>query len=327
MSKKLLEVIDLETSFLTEEGELNVLDKVSFSIHEGETVGIVGESGCGKSVTSLSVMRLLPRPAGNIKGGKIVFEGEDLLKKTVEDMFQIRGRNISMIFQEPMTALNPVQKIGKQIGEVFELHHPEMSRDEIQKKSLKLLEDVGIPDPFMRLSEYPHELSGGIRQRVMIAQALALKPKLLIADEPTTALDVTIQAQILDLMKRLQKDMGMAIMFITHDLGVIAELSDTVVVMYAGRVVEKASAVDLFKNPLHPYTKGLLSSIPRLETKPKTTLPIIEGMVPPISEFKQGCRFHNRCPYAEDHCLDARPVLEEISDGHFVACIRKDEIK
>ncbi len=322
----LLDVRNLETGFATESGYVKVLDRVNFSINKGQTVGIVGESGCGKSVTSLSVMRLLPRPAGRIEGGEILFNGIDITKLPVQKMHEIRGNKISMIFQEPMTALNPVQKVGQQLGEVYRLHHPDMTNNDVRKASIEMLSAVGIPDEERRLNEYPHQLSGGIRQRVMIAMALACRPDLLIADEPTTALDVTIQAQILRLMKKMQKDFGMAIMFITHDLGVIAELCDYVVVMYAGKIVEKGTVQEIFKKPRHPYTKGLLESIPRLETTPKTKLPIIEGIVPDLFNLPKGCRFANRCNYASDICQGGHPELEEVMSNHHVACYNKDKV-
>ncbi len=322
----LLDVKNLETGFATESGYVKVLDKVSFSIPKGKTVGIVGESGCGKSVTSLSVMRLLPQPAGKIEGGEILFNGTDITKLPIKRMHEIRGNKISMIFQEPMTALNPVQKVGRQLGEIYELHHPEMTAEQVHKASIDMLSAVGIPDQERRLNEYPHQLSGGIRQRVMIAMALACRPDLLIADEPTTALDVTIQAQILRLMKKMLEEFGMAIMFITHDLGVIAELCDYVVVMYAGKIVEKGTVHEIFAKPRHPYTKGLLESIPRLDNIPKTKLPIIDGIVPDLFNLPKGCRFANRCNYASEICEAGHPELEEIMSNHFVACYNKDKV-
>ncbi len=322
----LLEVKDLITGFDTEAGHVRVLDHVSFKIKKGETLGIVGESGCGKSVTSLSVMRLLPKPSGQIRGGQIIFDGQDISKITPDEMRNIRGNKIAMIFQEPMTALNPVHKVGKQLKEAYDLHFPDMSDEDKKKESIEMLEAVGIPMPEERLNSYPHQLSGGIRQRVMIAIALACKPDLLIADEPTTALDVTIQAQILDLMKDMQKKFGMALMFITHDLGVIAEISDRVVVMYAGKVVEEATAKELFKNPKHPYTKGLLSSIPRLDSTPKTKLDIIEGMVPDLMSLPKGCNFENRCPYSDKKCVDNEPKLERVGSEHQASCFYSDRI-
>ncbi len=327
MSDVILEVKNLETCFDTEAGRAKVLDRVSFEIKKGKTVGIVGESGCGKSVTSLSVMRLLPKPAGHITGGEVLFKGKDITKIPANAMREIRGNSIAMIFQEPMTALNPLHRVGKQLGEVYELHHPELAHDKIKDKCVEMLRAVGIPEPERRLNEFPHQLSGGIRQRVMIAMALICNPDILIADEPTTALDVTIQAQILKLMQDMQKERGMAIMFITHDLGVIAELCDEVVVMYAGRVAEKGSVRDIFKNPKHAYTRGLLSSIPRLDHPSKTKLDVIEGMVPSIFDFPEGCRFANRCPYAEDKCRAERPELVQVGDNHFTACIKHAVLK
>ena len=316
----LLHVKNLETAFDTEAGRITVLDKIGFTVKRGETLGIVGESGCGKSVTSLSIMRLLPRPSGNIVGGEILFKGQDLASLAPDQMQHIRGNQISMIFQEPMTALNPVQKIGNQMSEVYELHHPEMSRKKIFEHVLAMLKAVGIPDPERRLHEYPHQLSGGIRQTVMIAMAISCKPDLLIADEPTTALDVTIQAQILKLLKDMQSEMKMSIMFITHDLGVIAQTCDRVVVMYAGRIAEEGPVGAIFKNPKHPYTKGLLDSIPRLENKSKEKLTVIEGMVPDIYHPPPGCRFENRCRYRIDRCSVEIPKLEQAGFNHHSAC-------
>ena len=298
----ILEVKNLVTAFDTEEGRIRAVENVSFEVKKGQTLGIVGESGCGKSVTALSIMRLLPKPTGIIERGQILFHDNDIATLPAEKMHEIRGYGISMIFQEPMTSLNPVHKIGQQVGEVFQLHFPKMNDKEIREKSVEMLQKVGIPEPVQRMEEYPHQISGGMRQRVMIAMALAGEPDILIADEPTTALDVTIQAQILKLMEALQRDTGMAIIFITHALGVIAEICDDVLVMYAGTVAEKAPVVDLFKNPKHPYTKGLLSSIPRLEGKRKTKLNVIRGMVPSLYELPAGCRFQNRCPYAMQGC-------------------------
>lgn len=322
----LLEVKNLSTSFTTDAGKVVVLDDVSFTIERGKTLGVVGESGCGKSVTSLSIMRLLPYPAGKIEHGQVIFQGKDLLKLPIDDMYHIRGKKIAMIFQEPLTALNPVHRIGKQLAEVFELHFPKLKEKQVRQKSIDLLKKVGIPAPEKRIDEYPHQLSGGMRQRVVIALALACEPDLLIADEPTTALDVTIQAQILNLMKELQKEMGMSILFITHDLGVIAQMCDEVAVMYAGRVVEEAEVFELFKNPKHPYTKGLLSSIPQLETPSKSTLKTVEGNVPDVYNFPSGCRFHPRCPYAIEKCSNDVPKNEQISSEHLVSCHRQKEL-
>jgi oligopeptide/dipeptide ABC transporter ATP-binding protein len=322
----LLEVKNLVTSFHTENGRLRAVDGVSFQVRKGKTLGIVGESGCGKSVTSLSVMRLLPKPSGIIESGEILFDKIDLSNLSAEEMRSIRGRRISMIFQEPMTALNPVHRVGKQIEEVYRLHFPEMDHHMIRQAAIRILDKVGIPDPEVRLNEYAHQQSGGMRQRVMIAMALACSPDLLIADEPTTALDVTIQAQILALMKSLQEDSGMSIILITHDLGVIAETCDDVVVMYAGTIVESAPVIELFRSPRHPYTLGLLNSIPRLNTPGKQKLNIIEGMVPDLKDLPKGCRFQNRCPQATARCVSGNPAIEKVSPDHEVACYHWKEI-
>ena len=323
----ILQVKNLSTAFDTEAGRITVLDGVSFDIQKGQTLGIVGESGCGKSVTSLSIMRLLPKPAGHIVSGEILYDGKDLAKIPAVDMHTIRGKKIAMIFQEPMTALNPVHKVGSQLGESYRLHFPSMSEDDIERESIKMLDLVGIPDAKRRLNEYPHQLSGGIRQRVMIAIALACKPDILIADEPTTALDVTIQAQILKLIKDMQQEFGMAVMFITHDLGVIAEICDDVVVMYAGHVVEEGKVKEIFKDPKHPYTKGLLESIPRLYDERKSILPIIEGMVPDLFNLPPGCRFDNRCPYVEARCSERVPDLEDLGNGRLSKCWKHGSFK
>ena len=322
----ILQVNQLVTSFDTEIGRVKAVDGVSFEVKKGKTLGIVGESGCGKSVTSLSIMRLLPKPAGRIESGEIRFGGIDLATLPADEMREIRGNKISMIFQEPMTALNPVHRIGKQLSEIYYLHFPGMSDAEIREASINILHTVGIPAPEQRMNEYPHQLSGGMRQRVMIAMALACSPEILIADEPTTALDVTIQAQILTLMKSLQAETGMAIIFITHDLGVIAETCDDVVVMYAGTIVERASVIDLFESPRHPYTRGLLASIPRLDLVPKQLLTVIEGMVPDLQDIPEGCRFQNRCQFVEDRCRNTPPPEEKVTDHHGVNCYRWREI-
>jgi peptide/nickel transport system ATP-binding protein len=321
----LLEVDTLVTEFDTDEGRVRAVDGVSFTVEEGKTLGIVGESGCGKSVTAHSIMRLLPQPMGQIVSGAVQFKGQDLVSLPLEAMQEIRGNHIGMVFQEPMTALNPVHNIGKQLTEVMLLHR-DISADQAIRDSVEILARVGIPSPDVRLGEYPHQLSGGMRQRVVIAMALACQPALLIADEPTTALDVTIQAQILELIAELQADMGMAVILITHDLGVIAETSDDVVVMYAGRVAEKGDVYDIFDHPAHPYTQGLLSSIPRLETEPKSRLAIIEGMVPGLMDLPQGCRFQNRCPHTQDRCRTTAPVIEHIDAQHYVGCSRWSEL-
>ena len=313
-----LEVRDLVTTFDTDAGSLSAVDGVSFSVARGRTLGIVGESGCGKSVSALSIMRLLPQPMGRIAGGSILLDGLDLATISHNDMRHIRGKRIGMIFQEPMTALNPVHTIGRQLSEVFLLHQTQDKREALVR-SVEMLRKVGIPSPEIRVSEYPHQLSGGMRQRVVIAMALACQPAVVIADEPTTALDVTIQAQILELMQSLQEELGMAIVLITHDLGVIAEMCDDVVVMYAGRVAESGPVERIFAAPSHPYTRGLLASIPRLSTPRKSRLPVIEGMVPSLADLPLGCRFQNRCPHRTDACTQ-QPVLEDVSPGHAVAC-------
>ena len=312
---KLLEVTDLKTGFDTERGLIRAVDGVTFEIDKGKTTGVVGESGCGKTVTAMSIVDLLPKPSGQILGGNIRLNGKELVGIESDKMHQIRGNEIGVIFQEPMAALNPVQRIGKQIMEALILHKG-MNKREALQKAVELLEAVGIPSPERRVVEYPHQLSGGMRQRVMIAIALSCEPDLLIADEPTTALDVTVQAQILNLISKMQDSLGMAVMLITHDLGVIAEQCDEVIVMYAGRIVERAPVTELFSNPLHAYTKGLLASMPRLDSVRKSELPTISGQVAPIHEFVVGCRFCQRMGKAEN--IDKRPDYTEISSGHFV---------
>ncbi|ACN15948.1 DppD2 [Desulforapulum autotrophicum HRM2] len=320
ISRPILTVKDLVVSF-TVEGNITVaVDGVGFELFPGQTLGVVGESGCGKSVTALSIMGLLPRPAGRIESGSIEFMGQDLVTLQRTAMHQIRGKKISMIFQEPMTALNPVHRIGKQINEVYLLHFPEMSAMERNNQAAGMLTKVGIADPEKVLRAYPHQISGGMRQRVMIAMALCAEPDILIADEPTTALDVTVQAQILDLIKTLQKEMSMAVMLITHDLGVIAENCDNAVVMYGGQVAEIASVAQLFSSPSHPYTRGLLTSIPGLASTPKTILPTIDGMVPSLEDMPQGCRFSTRCPFVFEPCNESAPRLARVGPAHFSAC-------
>ncbi len=320
----MLEVRDLVTTFDTDNGTLTAVDGVSFQVHRGRTLGIVGESGCGKSVTAFSMMRLLPQPMGKIAGGQVLFDGKDLTQVPAEEMLKIRGGRIGMIFQEPMTALNPVHTIGRQLSEVFLLHRTQDKRAALAM-SIDILNKVGIPSPEVRVGEYPHQLSGGMRQRVVIAMALACKPSVVIADEPTTALDVTIQAQILELMQSLQNEMGMAIVLITHDLGVIAEMCDDVVVMYAGRVAEAGPVEEIFASPSHPYTRGLLGSIPRLEHERKTKLQTIEGMVPSLADMPVGCRYQNRCPYRAEICAQ-HPPDESVGPDHRVACHRWREL-
>ena len=317
----LLEVDNLVTEFATDEGVVRALDGVSFSVEPGETLGIVGESGCGKSVTALSIMRLLPQPIGQIVGGEVRFRGKNLVNEPLSGMEAIRGNDIGMVFQEPMTALNPVHRIGKQLTEGLILHQG-LDPQKATREAIDILDRVGIPSPDIRMGEYPHQLSGGMRQRVVIAIALACKPALLIADEPTTALDVTIQAQILELIKDLQNEMGMSVILITHDLGVIAETCDKVVVMYAGKVAERAGVYDLFDRPTHPYTQGLLASIPRLETEPKSKLPVIEGMVPGLRDLPPGCRFANRCIHVNERCNETVPTIESVGENHHVSCLR-----
>ncbi|MEW5867383.1 MAG: ABC transporter ATP-binding protein [Bacillota bacterium] len=318
MGEVLLEVRDLKTYFYTEDGVVPAVDGVSFSVDKGETIGIVGESGCGKSVTSLSIMRLIPNPPGKIIEGDIIFEGENILEKSEAEMRHIRGNEISMIFQEPMTSLNPVFTIGDQVMEAIMLHQ-KVGKREARKKTIEMLKLVGIPSAERRVDEYPHQMSGGMRQRVMIAMALSCNPRLLIADEPTTALDVTIQAQILDLMLKLKQDLGTAIMLITHDLGVIAETVNKVVVMYAGKIVESADVVSIFKRPEHPYTLGLLGSIPKVN-EDRERLQVIEGVVPNPFNMPSGCRFHPRCSFVRDICKEEEPGLVDVEDGHQVRC-------
>lgn len=319
-----LSVRDLVTTFDTDAGRLTAVDGVSFDVRRGRTLGIVGESGCGKSVTALSIMRLLPQPMGQIRGGRILFEGRDLATLPPAELHRIRGGRIGMIFQEPMTALNPVQPIGRQLSEVFLLHRTQDAAD-AWRRGTEMLRKVGIPAPEIRMHEYPHQLSGGMRQRVVIAMALACEPAVVIADEPTTALDVTIQAQILELMQALQRDLGLAVVLITHDLGVIAETCDDVIVMYAGRVAESGPVEAIFDRPAHPYTRGLLDSIPRLEGTRKARLRVIEGMVPGLRDLPAGCRFQNRCPHRIDRCATA-PALEAVGPGHAAACHRWREL-
>jgi peptide/nickel transport system ATP-binding protein len=323
---ELLRVKDLSVSFTSDNDTVEVIDRVSFKLHAGRTLALVGESGCGKSVTASSIMRLLPHPYGQITSGQIHFCGEDLLKKPVQEMYHIRGGEISMIFQEPMTAMNPVQVAGKQIREVLELHRDELTKKFMDKEVLKILKDVEMPSPETRMKNFPFQLSGGMRQRMMIAMALAGEPRLLIADEPTTALDVTVQAQILNLMKALQRKNNMALLFITHDMGVVANISDDVAVMYAGQIVETGDVETIFFRPQHPYTRGLINSMPHLKTVPKTHLPSIKGTVPTPSAYPETCRFAARCDFAEDYCRNHTPVLEEIENEHLVRCFRVGEI-
>ncbi len=316
---ELLNVQGLETQFLTPEGVIHAVNGVSFSLREGEVLGVVGESGCGKSVSMLSVLRLIPQPPGKIVGGKALFQGRDLLAMTDEEIRQVRGGKIAMVFQDPMTSLNPVITIGKQIAEPLMLHLG-MSKDEAKSRVVELLQLVGLPEANMRLDDYPHQFSGGMRQRVMIAMALACNPQILVADEPTTALDVTIQAQIVELVKRLRDEIGMAIIWITHDLGIVAGLAKRVNVMYAGYIIEEADVKTLYANPQHPYTLGLLGSLPRLNEQRHERLASIGGLPPVLVEKPNYCPFINRCSYAIDRCKMENPQLVEVGTNHRTAC-------
>jgi oligopeptide/dipeptide ABC transporter ATP-binding protein len=329
-AQTILEVDDLQTHFFTAVGTVRAVDGVSYALKSGETLGVVGESGCGKSVSALSILRLVANPPGRIVGCAVRFEGKNLLELSEPEMERIRGNEISMIFQEPMTSLNPLYSVGRQVSEAIALHQG-LSRKEAMDRAVEMLRRVYIPEPERRAHAYPHQMSGGMRQRVMIAMALSCNPKVLIADEPTTALDVTIQAQILDLMRELQETYGTAIVLITHDMGVVAENADRVVVMYAGRKVEEAPAADLFDNPGHPYTKGLLGSIPHLDTAAQSNgararLNEIKGMVPSLFDLPPGCSFAPRCGFATDRCRGEVPALAEYRPGHWVACWHADRL-
>jgi len=326
----ILRIDGLQTYFYTQFGIVRAVDDVSFDVGRSETLAIVGESGCGKSMTALSIMRLIPDPPGKIVGGRIDLDGRDLLSLSEEAMRDVRGNEVSMIFQEPMTSLNPVLRIGNQIAEALTLHQ-DMTKEQAQARAVEMLGLVHIPEPAQRAREYPHQLSGGMRQRAMIAMALACNPKVLIADEPTTALDVTIQAQILELIVELQRKLGTAVILITHDLGVVAETAQRVIVMYAGRKVEETDVVTLFRQPLHPYTRGLLASVPRLAImsgraeEAEERLTEIPGIVPPLYDLPTGCAFAPRCPLADDHCRAEAPAYEEHRPGHWAACWHADE--
>ncbi|MEE9436036.1 MAG: ABC transporter ATP-binding protein [Candidatus Adiutricales bacterium] len=315
----LLEVKNLKTYFSTREGTVKAVDGISYDVNPGETIGIVGESGCGKSVSALSILRLIPDPPGKIVGGELIFEGRDLLKLSEKEIRSFRGNEIAMIFQEPMTSLNPVLTIGRQISEPMELHRG-MVKGEALRESIKLLESVQIPAGESRIGGYPHQFSGGMRQRVMIAMAISCSPKLLIADEPTTAIDVTIQAQLLELMKALTRDTGTALIIITHNLGVVARYADRVNVMYAGRIVEQGTADDIYHDPRHPYTMGLLKSVPRLDETVKEKLIPVEGIPPDLTDIPKGCAFNPRCTYAFDQCFEETPILNAVGNGHYKAC-------
>jgi oligopeptide/dipeptide ABC transporter ATP-binding protein len=315
----ILEVKNLKTHFETDEGTVPAVDGIDFTLKKGKTLCVVGESGCGKSVTAYTLMRLIPMPPGKIVAGEILYKGADLVKITEREMREIRGNELAMIFQEPMTSLNPVYTIGNQIMEAITLHQ-QVDGKEARKRAIEMLIKVGIPDPELRIDDYPHQMSGGMKQRVMIAMALSCNPEVLIADEPTTALDVTIQAQILDLLQGLQKTEDMSILMITHDLAVVAEIADEVLVMYASKVVEKAEVGELFKNPKHPYTKGLLKAIPQLGQR-VDRLNEIKGQVPKPQDYPVGCHFADRCPDVKDECRKAEPKTIEVSKDHFVACV------
>lgn len=320
MSDKLLEVKNLKTYFYTDDGVVKSVDDVSFNVKRGKTLGVVGESGCGKSITSLSIMQLVETPPGKIVNGEILYEGEDLLKKSKDEMRKIRGGEIAMIFQEPMTSLNPVFTVGQQIMEALTLH-TDLDKAAAKERAIEMLKLVKIPLPEKRFNEYPHQLSGGMRQRVMIAMALSCNPKLLICDEPTTALDVTIQAQILDLINELKEKLGTSVMMITHDLGVIAEVADDVMVMYAGKIVEYGDADAIFETPRHPYTRGLMDCIPKLTDEDHVRLSVIDGMVPSFDEMPKGCAFCPRCTEAKTICHEKMPELVEV-DGQLVRCFK-----
>lgn len=320
-----LEIEDLRTYFDTDGGVVKAVDGVSYTVEAGETLGLVGESGCGKSVTALSIMRLIPTPPGRIVSGRVLYNGEDLLSLNLEDMRRVRGRAIGMIFQEPMTSLNPVLTLERQLSETLQLHRG-MSREEARVESIDLLARVGIPDAERRVKQYPHQFSGGMRQRVMIAMALSCNPKLIIADEPTTALDVTIQAQILELMKSLTNEFGVSLIVITHNLGVVARYADRMNIMYAGKIIERGAAREVYSNPRHPYTVGLLKSVPRLDLPRRAKLDPIEGQPPDLINLPQGCAFRERCRWAVDKCATEEPPLMLVSEGHWSACWRTDEL-
>jgi len=322
---KVLDVKGLTTRFFTSEGVAHAVDDVSFTLRRGRTLGLVGESGCGKTVTALSIMRLVPEPPGRIVAGKVLLDGTDLVALSEEKMRRVRGREIAMIFQEPMTSLNPVFTVGNQLIEAIRIHE-NVPKSQARRRAVRMLEKVGIPDPAERLSNYPHQLSGGQQQRVMIAMALCLNPRVLIADEPTTALDVTIQAQTLKLLGDLQREFSMAILFITHDMAVIAQTADDVAVMYAGRIVETADVHSLFRKPLHPYTRLLFRSIPTERSRGER-LDTIRGVVPSLMDLPSGCRFHPRCPLCMERCVEEEARLREMEEAHFAACHRAEEVE
>jgi len=321
----LLEVRDLKTHFFTQAGVVKAVDGVSYDLAEGETLGLVGESGCGKSVSALSLMRLIPDPPGKTVGGEVIFAGQNLLKLPDDQMRRVRGKQISMVFQEPMTSLNPVLSIQRQLTESLELHLG-MSKTDARREAVRRLEQVGIPDPERRLKQFPHQFSGGMLQRMMIAMALSCNPKLIIADEPTTALDVTIQAQILELMKNLSREYGVSLIIITHNLGVVARYADRVNIMYAGKIIERGTARDIYRNPSHPYTLGLLNSVPRPDLPRKEKLDPIEGQPPDLMNLPAGCAFRERCRFAIERCAEEIPPLQSVSAGHFSACFAAETL-
>ena len=323
---KLLEINNLSTYFFTQDGVVKAVDDISYGLEGGEVLGVVGESGCGKSVHALSIMRLVPSPPGRTVSGEVVFEGENLLTMDGAEMRNIRGNRIAMVFQEPMTSLNPVLTIGRQLTETLELHQ-DMSGQQARTRAAELLQTVGLSDAARRLGDYPHQFSGGMRQRVMIAMALSCNPRLIIADEPTTALDVTIQAQILELMQELARDFGTAMIIITHNLGVVARYADNVNVMYAGRIIETGTAQEIYHNPKHPYTLALLNSVPRLDASERIRLDAIEGLPPDLVNLPEGCSFAPRCKYVFEQCLDETPMLVEAAQGHNSACWRHRELR
>lgn len=320
-----MEVKDLQTHFFTQDGVVKAVDGVSYDLEEGETLGLVGESGCGKSVSALSIMRLIANPPGKTVGGEVLFQGQDLLKLRDNEMRRVRGKQISMVFQEPMTSLNPVLSVERQLTEALELHLG-MNKSDSRKEAVRRLEQVGIPDPERRVKQYPHQFSGGMRQRVMIAMAMSCNPKLIIADEPTTALDVTIQAQILELMKDLSTQSGVSLIIITHNLGVVARYADRVNIMYAGKIIERGTALEIYSNPKHPYTLGLLKSVPRLDLPRTEKLDPIEGQPPDLTNLPHGCSFRPRCRFAIDRCAEEIPTLQSVGGGHTSACFVADQI-
>lgn len=322
---KLLEVRDLRTHFFTPAGVVKAVDGVSYTLEEGETLGLVGESGCGKSISAFSIMRLVPNPPGKTVGGEVIFAGQDLLKLSDSEIRRVRGKQIAMIYQEPMTSLNPVLSIGRQLTEALELHL-RMTKADARLEAVRRMEQVGIPDPERRLKQFPHQFSGGMLQRVMIAMALSCNPKLIIADEPTTALDVTIQAQILDLMKDLGREHGVSLLIITHNLGVVARYADRVNIMYAGKIVERGTARDIYRNPSHPYTLGLLNSVPRLDLPRTEKLDPVEGQPPDLLHLPAGCAFRERCRFAIERCAEEAPPLRPVGAGHLSACFAAEAL-